>query len=126
MDMNSILVIVGIVVLLGVAGGCVFGILKVRQLLADMDAKVDPFLDDLKVKTGALKPAAEQLGPLMQQVNVTLDALDMTIVDVDGKLDAAANLTHTISGTMETADNAVSQAKSSVKASVASRLQNLA
>ena len=121
MDMNGILIIIGIVVLLGIAGGCVFGVLKVREALVTLDTRIDPKLDDLKAKTEALKPAVAQVEGLMQSVNVTLDALDMTIVEVDGKLEQLSNLTSTVAGIGEAIPQAAESAKTSVKASLLNR-----
>ena len=116
MDMDSILAIVGIIVLLGVAGGSLFGALKVRQAINAMDTKLDPKLDELKVKLDGLKPAVAEVGPLMESVNITLDSLDMTVVEVDGKLEQLKGITGTVVGVSETVPEVVGDTKDAVKA----------
>lgn len=118
--MDNILVIVGIVVLFGVAGGCIFGVMKLQGLLKMMDTKVDPMLDDLKAKTEALKPAVAQVAPLMESVNVTIDALDVELVKIDQKLDDLQALTGKVSNVMETAPEVAAEAKRAVKSRLSS------
>ncbi|MDO4400158.1 MAG: hypothetical protein Q4D27_04315 [Coriobacteriia bacterium] len=118
MDMNSILTIVGIVVLLGVAGGCVFGVLKIRQLLGMFDATIEPKLNDVKTKTAALKPAVAQVDGLMGQVNLTLDALDVELLKVDDKLDQLSGITDKVSTVTENAPKVMGTAKTALKTTV--------
>ena len=118
MDMNSILTIVGIVVLLGVAGGCMFGVLKIRQLLGMLDTKIEPKLDDVKAKTAALKPAVAQVDGLMGQVNLTLDALDVELLKVDDKLDQLSGITDKVSTVTENAPKVMGAAKTALKTTV--------
>jgi hypothetical protein len=103
MDMNSILIIVGSIVLIGVAGGCIFAALKVRGLIRTFDTRVDPMLADMKAKTAAIKPAAEQVSGIMQQLNVTIDAAHMTVLDLDGKLEKLSGMTGKVTYVLETA-----------------------
>lgn len=118
MDLNSILIVVGIVVLLGVAGGCVFAALKLRQALGMLDTKVEPKLDEVGAKLSALKPAVAQTGELMQRVNVTLDALDVEIVKADAKLDQLAALTGKVSDVAQTAPEVARGVGSTLKESL--------
>ena len=101
MDITGILTIIGIVVMLGLAGGFAFGALKVKQLNAKLDSQVAPKLDDLHGKLGNVKAACAQADPLMQSVNVALDALDVEVVKADGKLNQLKGLTGKISGVVE-------------------------
>ena len=115
MDMNSILIIVGIVVLLGFAGGCVFGIIWFRKLLGKMDTKVEPKLNEVKQVTTGLALAAGQSEDLMKSVNVTMDSLDMTLVDVDEKLVKLKRVTGTVIAAGEMGSGAANQVKGKVK-----------
>ena len=115
MDMNSILIIVGIVVLLGFAGGCVFGIIWFRELLGKMDTKVEPKLNEVKQVTTGLALAAGQSEDLMKSVNVTMDSLDMTLVDVDEKLVKLKRVTGTVIAAGEMGSGAANQVKGKVK-----------
>ena len=118
MDMESILMIVGIVVLFGVAGGCVFAIIQAKGLLRKMDTELEPKLDELKVKTGALALASKQSEALMESVNVTLDSVDIELVELDGKLNKLAGITGTVTNVMEAVPEAAGQVKTSVKTQV--------
>lgn len=121
MDLNSILIIVGIVLLLGVAGGCVFGIMKIREIIGMLDTKVSPKLDEVKQITEGLKPAVAQSEGLLQSVNVAMDALDVTLLDVDDKLNQISSLTGKVTGVLEAAPEAAGKAKSSLKAKLFKR-----
>jgi hypothetical protein len=64
---------------------------------------VDPMLADMKAKTAAIKPAAEQVSGIMQQLNVTIDAAHMTVLDLDGKLEKLSEITGKVTYILETA-----------------------
>ncbi|MDO4891040.1 MAG: hypothetical protein Q3963_06715 [Coriobacteriaceae bacterium] len=115
MDTNSILIIVGIVVLLGVAGGCVFAILKVRQLINKFDTQIDPMLDKAMKTTANLKPAVAQVEGLIQHVNILIDAAHIEVLNVDEKLDKLAGITGTVSNVTETVPKVIEDTKSTVK-----------
>ncbi|MDO4532855.1 MAG: hypothetical protein Q4C36_03950 [Coriobacteriia bacterium] len=116
MDTNSILLIVGIVVVIGVAGATVFGVIKLRELLGKMDTEYAPKLNELKEQTAAVAVACEQAGPIMDSVNVTLDAVDTELVNLDEKLDKVSNLTGGIVGTAKAIPEVASEAKETIKA----------
>lgn len=115
MDMDSILMIVGIVLLFALAGACIFAVVKLRGLINTIDTELNPKLDDLKVKVEGLKPVAESAGPLMESVNVTLDSLNVELVELDGKLNTVSNVTGTIIGVGEGAKGV----KTTIKAGLA-------
>ena len=125
MDMNSILIIVGIVVLLGVAGGCVFGIMKLRQVLGLMDTKVEPKLDEIRKITGGLVPAVEQAEGVLQSVNVAMDSLDTTLVEVDGKLAQIKQLSGMAIAAGEAGSQIAQQTKATVKDKVKGTIARL-
>ena len=125
MDMNSILIIVGIVVLLGVAGGCVFGIMKLRQVLALMDTKVEPKLNEIRKITGGLVPAVEQAEGVLQSVNVAMDSLDTTLVEVDGKLAQIKQLSGMAIAAGEAGSQIAQQTKATVKVKVKGTIARL-
>ena len=118
MDLNSILTIVGIVVLLGVAGASVFAIMKLREVLGMMDTKVEPMLDDLGSKLGTAKQVVAQSEDLMREVNITMDSLDVTLVELDEKLDKAVSIGNQIVGAPETVSTITKSASSAVKSAV--------
>lgn len=118
MDLNSILTIVGIVVLLGIAGGCVFAILKLKQLLDSFDSKIVPELDKLKATTESLKTVAAQADDIMGKANIALDSLNVELVNADDKLAQLAALT----GKVTDASEAAGAAKNNVKGAVKARL----
>ena len=125
MDMNGILIIVGIVVLLGVAGGCVFGIMKLRQVLALMDTKVEPKLNEIRKITGGLVPAVEQAEGVLQSVNVAMDSLDTTLVEVDGKLAQIKQLSGMAIAAGEAGSQIAQQTKATVKDKVKGAIARL-
>jgi hypothetical protein len=125
MDMNGILIIVGIVVLLGVAGGCVFGIMKLRQVLGLMDTKVEPKLDEIRKITGGLVPAVEQAEGVLQSVNVAMDSLDTTLVEVDGKLAQIKQLSGMAIAAGEAGSQIAQQTKATVKDKVKGTIARL-
>ena len=125
MDMNGILIIVGIVVLLGVAGGCVFGIMKLRQVLALMDTKVEPKLNEIRKITGGLVPAVEQAEGVLQSVNVAMDSLDTTLVEVDGKLAQIKQLSGMAIAAGEAGSQIAQQTKATVKDKVKGTIARL-
>ena len=125
MDMNSILIIVGIVVLLGVAGGCVFGIMKLRQVLALMDTKVEPKLNEIRKITGGLVPAVEQAEGVLQSVNVAMDSLDTTLVEVDVKLAQIKQLSGMAIAAGEAGSQIAQQTKATVKDKVKGTIARL-
>ena len=125
MDMNSILIIVGIVVLLGVAGGCVFGIMKLRQVLALMDTKVEPKLNVIRKITGGLVPAVEQAEGVLQSVNVAMDSLDTTLVEVDVKLAQIKQLSGMAIAAGEAGSQIAQQTKATVKDKVKGTIARL-
>ena len=116
MDTNSILLIVGIVVVIGVAGATVFGVIKLRELLGKMDTKYAPKLNEVKEQTAAIAVACEQAEPIMGSVNVTLDAVDTELVKLDGTLDKVSNVTGGIIGTVKAVPEVASEAKETIKA----------
>ena len=118
MDMNSILIIVGIVVSLGVAGGCLFGVMKLRKALTLMDTKVEPKLNELKKITSGLVPAVGQAEGIFRQVNVTMDALDQTLLDVDDKLGQIKNISSTVIATGEAGSKVAKNTSATVKGKV--------
>ena len=115
MDMGVILPVVGIIVLLGVAAACVFVALKLRQALVAMDTKVAPALDNALATTGKLREAAVHAGPLMQDVNVMLDSIDVEVVKIDEKVADLQGKLHMVSGAVEAVPEVASKAKSTVK-----------
>ena len=115
MDMGVILPVVGIIVLLGVAAACVFVALKLRQALVAMDTKVAPALDNALATTGKLREAAVHAGPLMQDVNVMLDSIDVEVVKIDEKVADLQGKLHMVSGAVEAVPEVTSKAKSTVK-----------
>ena len=125
MDMNSILIIVGIVVLLGVAGGCAFGVMKLRGILTKMDTKVEPKLDEIKKVTGGLVPAVGQVEGLLQSVNTAMDALDATLLEVDGKLAQIKQISGMAIAAGEAGSQIAQQTKATVKDKVKSAIARL-
>ena len=115
MDTNSILVIVGIVVVLGVAGATVFGVIKLRELLVKMDTEYSAKLDELKEQTAALARASTQASAIMESVNVTIDAADLELVKLDGTLNKISNVTGGIVGVGKAVPEIASEAKETIK-----------
>ena len=115
MDMGGILPVIGIIVLLGVAAACVFAVVKLRQALDAMDTKVAPALDNLKATTGKLREASVHVGPLMQDVNVMLDSVDVEVVKLDEKVAELQGKLHMVSSAIEAVSGMADHAKSTVK-----------
>lgn len=115
MDTNSILVIVGIVLVIGVVGATIFGIMKLRGLLVKMDTEYAPKLDELKEQSAALALACEQAGPIMDSVNVTIDAVDLELVKLDDTLNKVSRVTGGIVGTAKAVPMVAAEAKETIK-----------
>jgi uncharacterized protein YoxC len=101
--------------LLGVAGGCVFAIMKVRGILQKMDTTVSPKLDEVGKTLTAVKPAVAQTGPLMESVNVAMDAVDMKIVEIDGTLAKIAGIGNQVIGIAATVPEVANKTNQSIK-----------
>ena len=115
MDQNSILVIVGIVLVLGATAGCVFAIIKLRDILQKMDTTVSPKLDEVGKTLTAIKPAVAKSGAIMESVNVAFDAVDATILDIDETIAKVAGISGKVIHVVETVPVALDNANQSVK-----------
>lgn len=105
MDTLSLLYIAGAIALLALALLFVYLVLLVKRTNALMDKQVAPLLDDAKAMTESLKPAIAQIDPLMERVNLTMDAANLEIMRVDEILEDVSSITNKLAGTTATVND---------------------
>ncbi|MBE6471136.1 MAG: DUF948 domain-containing protein [Coriobacteriaceae bacterium] len=128
MDMINILYIAGAIALIALAVLFVYLAMLVKRANSMIDAKVNPMLDDAKYMTTSLKPAIDQIDPLMERINLTMDAANLEIMRVDEILEDVSVITDKLADTTSTVNevtniplNAVNGVASRVRGAFKSR-----
>ena len=102
MDMINILFIAGAIALLALAALFVYLVLLVKRTNAMMDNQIVPILDDTKAITESLKPALAQTDPLMERINLTLDATNLELMRLDEIMEDVSVITDKLADTTTT------------------------
>ena len=104
------MVLVGVFVCVGIA--LVVVLVELTKMLKstnatinDMTTKINPVLDDVAVMTNDLKPAVKKVDPLVDRLQLTLDAVNLEMMRVDEILEDVAQITDTASSATTAVDN---------------------
>ena len=104
------MVLVGVFICVGVA--LVVVLIELTKILkttnttiTDVKTKLDPVLDDVAVMTNDLKPAVKKADPLVDRLQLTLDAVNLEMMRVDEILEHVAQITDTASSATTAVDN---------------------
>ena len=104
------MVLVGVFVCVGIA--LVVVLVELTKMLKstnatinDMTTKITPVLDDVAVMTNDLKPAVKKVDPLVDRLQLTLDAVNLEMMRVDEILEDVAQITDTASSATAAVDN---------------------
>ena len=105
-----LMVLVGVFICVGVA--LVVALIELTKILrttnttiTDVKTKLDPVLDDVAVMTNDLKPAVKKADPLVDRLQLTLDAVNLEMMRVDEILEDVAQITDTASSATAAVDN---------------------
>ena len=128
MDMINILFIAAAIALLALAVLFIYLVLLVKRANDMIDKQVTPMLDDAKAMTESLKPAIAQIDPLMDRINLTMDAANLEILRVDAFMQDVSVITDKLADTTTTVNevtniplNAVNGVASRVRGAFKSR-----
>ena len=128
MDAMTILIVAGVIAVLALAVLFVYLVLFIKRTMVMMDEQIAPILDDAKVMTGYLKPAVDQVDPLMERLNLTLDATNLELMRVDEIMQDVSSITGALADTTSTVNeitnvplNAVNSVTSKVRGALKSR-----
>ena len=128
MDMFAILCLAGAIALLALAVLFVYLVLLIKRANDMIDKQVTPMLDDAKAMTESLKPAIAQVDPLMDRINLTMDAANLEIMRVDEIMQDVSSITGALADTTSTVNeittvplNAVNSVTSKVRGALKSR-----
>jgi len=102
MEMVNILYIAGAIALIALAVLFVYLAMLVKRANAMIDRQVNPMLDDAKAMTESLKPALAQVDPLMERINLTMDAANLEIMRVDEIMQDVSVITGHLADTSST------------------------
>jgi uncharacterized protein YoxC len=102
MDMINILYIAAAIALLALAVLFIYLVLLLKRTNAMIDNQVVPMLDDAKEMTASLKPAVDQIDPLMERLNLTMDAANLEIMRVDEIMQDVSTITGQLADTSTT------------------------
>jgi len=102
MEMVNILYIAGAIALIALAVLFVYLAMLVKRANAMIDKQVNPMLDDAKAMTESLKPALAQVDPLMERINLTMDAANLEIMRVDEIMQDVSVITGHLADTSST------------------------
>lgn len=105
MDMINVLYVSGAIALIALAVLFVYLVLLLKRVNSMMDKQVTPMLDDAKDMTESLKPAAAQVDPLMERLNLTMDAANLELMRVDEILEDVSVITDKLAGTTSTVND---------------------
>ena len=104
MDAMTILIVAGVIAVLALAVLFVYLVLFIKRTMVMMDEQIAPILDDAKVMTGYLKPAVDQVDPLMERLNLTLDATNLELMRVDEIMQNVSVITEKLADTTSKAN----------------------
>ena len=102
MDTIIILYVAAAIALLALAVLFVYLVLLVKRTNELLDKQVNPILDDAKDMTESLKPAVAQADPLMDRINLTLDATNLELMRLDEILQDVSVITDKLADTTTT------------------------
>ncbi len=120
--MENFMFIAGGIALLALAVLFIYLVLLVERTNTIIDKKVEPLLDDVKDMTESLKPAVAQIDPLMERVNLTMDAANLEIMRVDEILADVTVITDKLAETT-TAVNDIANAPLTAMSNVTTHLR---
>lgn len=124
MDMINILYIAAAIALLALAVLFIYLVLLLKRTNAMLDNQVVPMLDDAKEMTASLKPAVEQIDPLMERLNLTMDAANLEIMRVDEIMQDVSTITSQLADTSTTVNEITNVPLNAVN-SVAGRVRGI-
>lgn len=105
MDTTAVLCIAGAIALLALAVLFIYLVLLIKRANDMIDKQITPMLEDAKVMTTSLTPAVAQIDPLMERVNLTMDAANLEIMRVDEILEDVSVITDKLAGTTSTVND---------------------
>lgn len=124
MDMVNILYIAAAIALIALAVVFVYVVLLLKRANDMIDKKVNPMLDDAKAMTESLKPAIAQIDPLMDRINLTMDAANLEIMRVDEIMQDVSTITGQLADTSTTVNEITNVPLNAVN-SVTSRVRGV-
>ena len=102
MEMINILYIAGAIALIALAVLFIYLVLLIKRANTMIDKQVNPMLDDAKVMTESLKPAVAQIDPLMERINLTMDATNLELMRLDEIMQDVSVITGHLADTTST------------------------
>lgn len=105
METIDVLYIAGAIALIALAVLFIYLVLLLKRANTMIDKQVAPMLDDAKAMTDSLKPAIAQIDPLMERINLTMDAANLEIMRVDEILEDVSTITDKLAGTTTTVND---------------------
>ncbi len=79
-----------------------------HKLVDDTQAKLQPTLDHVEAMSNELKPAVAKVDPLVERLQLTVDAANVELMRVDKILEDVGDVTDTASNTAKTIDSVTS------------------
>ena len=130
MDINSVLNCLLIAAFIAVGIALVFFIIELikvmkttRATIESVKTQMEPLLADAAEMTNSLKPAVAKVDPLVDRVQLTLDAANLEIMRVDGILENVSEITNAASSATAAVDN-ITNAPIKAVNSVTSRMRS--
>ena len=93
-----------------------------NETLNTMKEQLGPTLDNMQTITTDIKPAVRKIDPLMDRVQLTVDAMNLEMMRVDGILEDVSQITGTASSATEAVD-AIASAPVKAVSGVASKVR---